>query len=223
MARQTKKTAQTARVEIPAVQMQTIEIPIKGLDGPLVCHNWSLKAIEDMLRRQLGDKVNSKQPKDPEATFQQSLYLATNGTYGFPATAFKSALVRASKGIDGMDMVGTRQMLFVVADCEEIREFSVPLADGNTFSHTIQTPLVSILGEPTMRMDMVRLNGKTADVRFRGEFKEWEAVLTIRHLADRISKKEVANLVNLAGNTVGVGEGRPEKGSDMTWGRWEVA
>ena len=216
------KAQETTKVEIPAVALETIQVPIRGLDGPLVCHNWSVKAISAMLAKQMGSKLAGKQPKNPDENYRECLYHATDGGYGFPAVAFKAAMVRASKGINGMDMIGTRQMLFVVPDCEENREFSVPLKTGDV-THRIQTPLVRLIGEPTMRMDMVRLNGKTADVRFRAQFVAWEAVLTIRHLTDRITSQEVVNLVNLAGNTVGVGEGRPEKSSDMTWGRWQIA
>lgn len=214
--------ASATRVEVPAVKMEVLRVPIKWLDGPLVVHNWSEKAIADMLAKQMKQKVGGKEAKDPEENFRSSLYVATDGTYGFPAPAFKSAMVSAARGVDGLKMTELKQRIFIVADCEEVREFEVPLQDAPPFKHRIQTPLVRIDGTPQMRMDMVRLNGTTADVRFRGEFREWRAVLTVRYHAGSISPREIVNLINLAGNTVGIGEGRPEKGTDMTWGRWTI-
>ena len=217
-----KKSPVVEHVSIPVLKMEVVKIPIQGLDGPLVVHNWSEKAIMDILAKQMHIKIAVREAKDPEAHYKSSLYVATTGVYGFPATAFKSAMVRAAKPVDGLEMTAVRQMVFVVADCHENRTFKVPLGD-KTFTHRVNTPLVKIYGKPQMRMDMVRLTkGGSCDVRFRAEFVEWSAILTIRYHADRISAAEVANLVNIGGNTVGAGEGRPEKGADMTWGRYEV-
>jgi hypothetical protein len=216
------KAAATSRVLVPEVKMAIIEIPIRGIDGPLVVHNWSEKAIAEMLAKQMGNKVKTKEAKNPEADYRSCLYVATDGTYGFPAPAFKSAMVSAARGVDGLKMTELKQRIFILKECEEDREFVVPLQDVAPFKHRIQTPLVRIIGTPQMRMDMVRLNGTTADIRFRAEFRKWEAVLRVRYHVGAISPAEIVNLINLAGNTVGIGEGRPEKGTDMTWGRWEV-
>jgi hypothetical protein len=218
----------TEQVVIPEVREETVEVPIRGIDGPLVVHNWSQKALSDMLAKQMHRPLlEVKAPKDPEADFRASLYQASDDTYGFPATGFKKGMVRASKDLQDLDMVTTRGLVFVVGDCEEDRKFIVTFKDGTTFEHKVTTSLVRLLSskpkqlEPQMHMALVRLNGSTSDVRFRGAFYDWEAILKIRFNPDRISAVQVANLVNIAGHTVGVGEGRPEK-TDMGWGRYEV-
>jgi len=67
---------------------------------------------------------------------------------------------------------------------------------------------------------MVRLNGKTADIRHRGEFKEWSADLEVQYNEDWISAEQIANLISLAGFSVGVGEWRPEKNGQ--YGTFEI-
>lgn len=221
MAKAKAKTTTVQQVQIPPVVIETMQVPIKSIGGGLVVHNWSEKAIGAMLAKQMHATVEAKTAKDPNADYLATLYQATDNSTGFPATGFKAAMVRAAKGVDGLDMITVRQLIFIVADCEENREFTVPLKGVKPVKHRIQTPLVRILGKHQMRMDMVRLQGSTADVRFRAHYLKWEAILTIQYLAQRIGPEQIANLVNLAG-LVGVGEGRPEKSTDMSWGRWEV-
>ena len=61
---------------------------------------------------------------------------------------------------------------FVKADCEE-------------------TQLVRIIAESRMRTDMVRVGMGSADVRYRPEYPEWSATLTIEFNAGMISKKNI--------------------------------
>jgi len=229
VAKEAAATVQVVEmIQIPAVVVEVMQVPIRGIGGGLVVHNWSEKAIAMMLAKQMHRQLEPQAAKDPHADYLDTLYTATDGTTGFPATAFKDAMVRAAKGINGLDMITMRQMIFIEADCEEDREFTIPMKGMKVpVKHRIQTPLVRLLGRTKkethqMRMDMVRLNGKTADIRFRAHYPKWEAILTINYMANRIGPEQVANLVNLGGHTVGVGEGRPEKSTDMTWGRWEV-
>lgn len=223
-----KKASATEEIRIPPVQMEVVQIPIQGIDGPYVSHNWSVKAIGEILAKQMHMQLEAKLAKDPERDFRESLYIASDGGYGFPCKSIKKAMVRAAKGVNGLDMTEARQLLFVLPDCHEEREFDVPLKAPKSstvqmFKHTIKTDLVRFINaEPVMRMDLVRLNGITADVHFRGEYFPWEAIVSIRYVASRMTSAQVANLVNLAGQTVGIGEGRPEKGTDMGWGKFKV-
>ena len=176
-------------IEIKPPNLKTIAVDIFGR-SPLICHAWSEKAKKMMLDKQMKKATTGKQAKDPEQDFQDSLYPMQDGNgYGFPAVAFKCAAVRAASNLD-ITMVQARQMFHVMADVGD---------------------LVRIIGVPTPREDMVRLNGKTADIRYRGEFIDWRAVLKISFNADVISDEQVCNLFNLAGFSVGVGEWRPEK------------
>ena len=73
--------------------------------------------------------------------------------------------------------------------------------------------------KPRLRKDPV--NVKTGkDLRFRPEFRNWKAKLLVRFDADRVTVDQVANLLNYGGQTVGVGEWRPEKNG--TFGMFQV-
>lgn len=61
----------------------------------------------------------------------------------------------------------------------------------------------------------------TADIRYRGEFQEWSALLPIQYNAGVITKEQLANMLNMGGFAVGVGEWRPEKGG--SYGMYHVA
>jgi len=174
-------------IEIKRPDLRTLVLKVFGT-SPLICHKWSDKAKKEMLDKQMG-KSKVKAFKSPEQDYRNSLYALESGGYGFPAVAFKNAAVRAATSLD-LTMVQARQMFFVLADEDD---------------------LVRIDGEPVMREDMVRLNGKTADIRYRGEFRQWSAELKIRYNAGIMSDEQVANLFMLAGFSVGIGEWRPEK------------
>jgi hypothetical protein len=174
-------------IEIKRPDLRLIQVDIFG-KTPLICNKWSEKAKREMLDKQMG-KPKVKAFKNPEEDYKNSLYELPSGGYGFPAVAFKNAAVRAASNLD-LTMVQARQMFFVRADEDDC---------------------VKIDGEPTMREDMVRLQGKTADIRYRGEFRDWKTTLTIEYNAGVISDEQVVNLFQLAGFSVGVGEWRPEK------------
>lgn len=193
------KPVAEAVVEIPAIQTEVFKLNIVGT-APLICHRFSTKAKEMMLTPKSGRVTSAKRaPRDPEQLFKDSLYpvLGKRNTYGFPASGFKKAAVSACRQLDGINMTFVRGAFFVLGD------------------------LVEIDGKPTMREDIVRLNGKVADVRYRAEFKTWKAQLLIRYNKGSISKAQIINLVNLAGFSVGVGEWRPERNGAM--GTFEVA
>jgi hypothetical protein len=108
--------------------------------------------------------------------------------------------VRAGKGI-GLAMTDARTLFFVLPNAP----------DGECVS------LKS--NKPVMRKDPV--NVKTGkDLRFRPEFRNWSANLDVRYDADRITIDQIANLLNHGGQTVGVGEWRPEKNG--TFGTFQV-
>lgn len=174
-------------IEIKRPNLQTRKLTIYGT-APLIQHRWSEKAKKQILDNQMKKAKEALPAKDPQADYEESMYKLPSGRYGFPAVAFKSAAVRAGKLL-GLAMTDARQMFFVVADEED---------------------LVIIKGQPSPREDMVKIPG-SVDIRYRAEFREWSAVLTVKFNADLISEEQVINLFEAAGFSVGVGEWRPEK------------
>jgi hypothetical protein len=72
-----------------------------------------------------------------------------------------------------------------------------------------------------MREDMVRVGMGTADIRYRGEFKQWFTTIAVKYNANVMSAEQILNLMQTAGFAVGVGEWRPER--DGQFGRFHVA
>jgi len=187
-------------VGLSRAKIETIEVPIVGT-SQLVSHAWSPKAKKMILDKQLKKtRGTAREAKNPEQDFVDSLYKISDDDYGFPAVAFKAALVSACRFVDDLKMTQVRGLVFVVPDEGE---------------------LVRINGTPTPREDMVRVGMGTADIRYRGEYINWSATLKVRYMPDNLSLEQLIHLIELAGQCIGVGEWRPEKGG--VWGMFRVA
>lgn len=184
-------------VVLPPLRIETIRVTLIG-DTPLIVHRWSEKAKKQMLDKQMKKASAGKEAKNPEQDFKDSLYVLPDGTFGFPIIGFKAAAVTACTSIGGITKVAARQAFHVEGEFARI--------EG---------------GDPTMREDMVRVGMGTADIRYRGEFKNWHTTITVRHNRNVFSAEQVLNLFQTAGFAVGVGEWRPEK--DGQYGRFHVA
>jgi hypothetical protein len=185
--------AETAAIHIQRIAAETIRVPIIGT-APLIVHNWSAKAKQQMLDAMQGRK-SPKEPKDPQGEYEASLYRTQDG-YGFPVIAFKAATVGAARFFGkSVRMTELRQFLFMTG---------VPSADRTQ----ILTP---ITGEPKMREDMVRVGMGGTDLRYRAEFQDWSATLTVTYVTTALARESVISLIDAGGMGVGVGEWRPEK------------
>lgn len=180
----TEKLQPSDEIVLPDFDLRRVEAHVVGT-APLICHRWSEKAKKQMLDKQMQRATKGREAKDPERDYRDSLYLHPDGGYGFPAVAFKAAMVRAGK-YQGMVMTDLRGAFHVLGE------------------------LVAIEGEPSMREDMVRVS-KTSDIRYRGQFVEWDATIPIQYNASVVSAEQLAALLTVAGFSVGVGEWRPEK------------
>jgi hypothetical protein len=81
---------------------------------------------------------------------------------------------------------------------------------------------IKINGKYRMREDMVRLSNGSADVRYRAEYPSWTAKVRIRYNSRWITAAQLANLLNMAGFSCGIGEWRPEKSASGCWGMYQV-
>ena len=203
------KAAEVQRVEIKPLNLKTLAITLVG-DSALITHKWSEKAKKEMLDKQMGITKVGKNLKNPEEDYWSSLYHFSDeqskfighkegNRYGFPAVAFKCAMITAVTSVSSMTKVQARQCFYVMSDFKD---------------------MIEIHGVPTPREDMVRVGMGTADIRFRAEFTKWKAVLRIKFNADVISMDHLINLLNIAGFGVGVGEWRSEK--DGIYGAFQV-
>ena len=66
-----------------------------------------------------------------------------------------------------------------------------------------------------MREDVVRVNRGGTDLRYRPQFNEWTATLTIVYVKAMLTRDSVLSLIEAGGMGVGVGEWRVEKSGDF--------
>lgn len=202
------KTAPAAaadtQIHIERLGRETINVPIVGTT-PLIVHNWDEKARAMLPGGSDSSKKGRAKRVHPtaEEAFEASRYRMPDGTDGFPATAFKSAMIGAARFFDGITMTALRPMIFV---------------------HGYgSTQLVPITGDPVMREDVVRIGMGTANLRHRAMFVDWSTTLTITYLPSLLSVETVIALVDAAGMG-GVGEWRPSspKSSTGTFGQFAI-
>ncbi len=200
------KKTETTEIFIPAIDIRTATIRVVG-DSPLIMHKWSEKAKKEMLDKQMKKaKTKGHDAKDPVRDFIDSLYwlegepeekteegfahaIQNGAHFGFPSVAFKAAAVAAG-----------------------YRSGITPNKVSMNAAFHIDGEFVEIHGTPEMREDMVRVGMGTADIRYRGEFREWYAVFSVRYNAAAISLEQLVNLFNMGGFACGLGEWRVEKG-----------
>lgn len=196
------------QIAVEKIAVGKMSVPVIGTT-PLIVHNFSEKSKRQMLDAQQGRK-NVKVARDPETEYQAAFYrIAREGqpdAYGVPAVAFKQATISAARFYKAVKMSELKQALFF----------------RGTLTKADPQQLVEIHGEPEMREDVVRLGGasRSADLRYRPEFREWRATLEIEYVSSLLSQESVLSLVDAAGLGVGVCEWRPEKGGDF--GRYQI-
>lgn len=204
-----KNETEVMEVQIPELNISSFEIKIIG-DSPLIVHAWDDKAKQMILDKQMKKANSGREAKDPFEDFCNSLYWLTGkpekptmddvltAKFGFPVVAFKAAAVDAGYQSGVLAKKTTARGAFhIVGEMAEIN------------------------GTPEMREDMVRVGMGTADIRYRGEFKNWSTVLSIRYNKNAMSMEQIVNLFNVGGFACGVGEWRPAK--DGSYGMFHVA
>jgi hypothetical protein len=184
-----RKAADTASLSIPAMDIRVVMLEIKG-DSELITHAWSEKAKKEMRDKQMGRARVKKEPKDPQAEYEAAFYRLKDGTPAIRAIGLKLAAVAAASQVAGLTKVFLRGAFHIPGE------------------------LLPIEGADRMREDMVRLNGLTADLRYRPGFSSWSAKVPVRYNANVITLEQLVHLFTLAGFAVGVGEWRPEKNGD---------
>lgn len=217
---------ETEVIVIKPVEIAVTQVNIVG-DTPLIMHCWSEKAKRMMLEAQQGKKKGkAKEIRNPVRDFIDSAYwmsgkpvltdnatedectaafekaIADGATFGFPATAFKQGAQAAAYRLGWVkNQMGLRGSFFIDSD---------------------ENGLVQIESDPpVMREDMVRVGMGTADLRYRAEFRNWRAKLTIRYNVNgEYSLEAILNALNAGGFTCGLGEWRPERDGD--YGRYHV-
>lgn len=214
-------------VAIKPVEMREVKLTIVG-DTPLIVHAWSEKAKKQMLDAQMGKaKGKQKDKKSPAQDFIDSMYWLTdkptaadvddeegkmllfdqavqNGAkFGFPVTALKQAAISASYRKNWTkDKMSLRGVFFIDGGFGEFMEIKSD--------------------PPVPREDMVKVGMGTADIRYRGEFRNWSSTFTLKYdVNGQYDLTSIVNMINAGGTVCGLGEWRVER--DGQFGMFHVS
>lgn len=185
------------KVRVPKANMKVIELKVVGTAPYLQCR-FPEKAMKAMMaKQQAGDKAKNKRARaarDFDADYQQSMHRFANKKCGIPCAAFRAAAISACRLV-GYKMTLAKLSLFVEAD-------GIDALDG--------IPLVEIQGKPEKHEMIGRNADGGADIRVRAMWREWSCKLRVRFDNDQFDVVDVVNLLDRAGQQVGVGEGRAD-------------
>lgn len=175
---------------IPKPQRRALHVRLEGL-SPLLMHNGesAIREIKANEERKAGG-IKKLPPRDPKARFEESMYRDEQGRYVFPALGIKKCVVAA--GFRFSDEKGT--VLNGVLNVDAPTGYVVVETDA-----------------PTMREDFVKHGGITPDIAYRAEFWPWSIPVTFIYLASHIQQTNLINMIDTAGETVGIGAWRVEK------------
>ena len=206
-------------IEIKPLDIQRLNIRIVG-DSPLIVHGWSDKAKKMMLATQMKEtKTKAKTMREPYDDFIQSLYWLEEKPEESTPKAFEEAVKNGAKF--GFPVGAIKQAANSAAYRLGWVKNQMQLR-GAYFLSTEYGEMFEIKGSvPEMREDMVKIGMGTADLRYRGEFKNWYADMTLEYNASgAMTLEQIMNCINAGGYTCGLGEWRPEK--DGTFGKFHV-
>lgn len=220
------KAKEVEVLEIRPLDIKTVKVKIEGT-SPLIMHAWSEKAKRMMLEAQQGKAKGKKKPvKNPVDDFIQSMYwlegkpeypddaseetcqqafwdaIQSGAKFGFPVTAFKQAAISAAYRQGWVkNQMALRGAFFIKGTHGDMVEIHSDV--------------------PEMREDMVKVGMGTADIRYRGEFRNWWAEFDVEYNASGcFDLSTIMTIINAGGFICGVGEWRPEK--DGQFGMFRV-
>jgi hypothetical protein len=210
-----KPGGRSVEISVKPLQLERVKLTLVGIT-PLIVNHFNNKGpgLIDMRNKQMGiPPPKQRAPKDPVRCFRDSLYsfkpvkvkgtikdflagrpVTAKGDFYLPFGMLKGSIETAALAIDGASKAAVQR-------CVRIVETNVPIKGS----------------VPHMREDVVRLKdiNRTADLRYRAEFSEWELTFTVEYLASAMKTADVINLFNTGGFTSGLGEWRPEKGGEF--------
>lgn len=201
-----KNTPADEITDILKVTTGTFECCIVGT-SPLILNRMSEKAKHELLmpkgRKTAVEKATmlKHQPYDEYRASAYTLKDDKAPTFlAMLSTSFKGALRSAALDMPGAKKAQIGRLTYIAGD------------------------YVGVYGVPKLFMAIVRSAdmNKTPDVRTRAIVPQWACRVEVTFVQPLIRAQAVANLLAAAGLTIGVGDGRPEKGA-MSYGQFRIA
>ena len=197
----TKKTNDA--ISIPVIKQGQIKIRLIG-QTPMYFNSMSAKAKRDLLvgagRKTAAEKKEIKH--NPEQEFADSMHTQPKGDtlLCFPAAGVKGAMATAALETAGVNKTSVNRNIFL------------PQAN------------INIWGKPSLKIDVVRSAdmNRTPDMRTRAYLPNWCAEVEIRFATPNFSARSISSLVKNAGQLIGLGDFRQEKGRG-SFGTFSIA
>jgi hypothetical protein len=173
--------------------MQTVNVELRGT-SPLLIHRFGEHAEAEAPTR--GVVVERRDPRH-EAT--QHAYIAPDGTYYFSAFSIPNCMGSAGAN---HKLKGSRKTLrFVVPSAVRMDRDTVTILNGNGPATHFEVDARPVTIPAT----------KGRIMRYRPRFNEWGAAFRMVINDQLLSPDSAHQLLNEAGQTIGIGDFRPEK------------
>lgn len=210
-------------MQMQPIVMNRVFVTIEGIT-PLLIHRFDPKAERMMLEAQkqsTEDKTKKREAKNEWADLIGATYwLDDKEPIKMTKEAFNAAVEAGAK--TGFPITGVKQAAISAAYRKKWVPNQMELRATMFLEGLDRAEMITIQGKPEMKIDHVRIGaGKTADIRIRPIYREWEASFILEYDANGgWSLSNLINIINAGGMFVGIGEWRPEKDGDF--GRFKV-
>jgi hypothetical protein len=200
-----KLTKEETYVSIQRLERRSTTFYILGT-SPLVMNRMPKKAKEELLmpRRAMNKAARAATLKhNPPDEYRDSVYRCRDHSaptlIHIPSNAIKKAMAQAAIDMEGATKAEVGRLIKILDET------------------------VHLFGKPFLYMDVVRLAGfsKVPDIRTRAKFPRWCCKITVQMISNKIREQDVINLLDAAGDIVGIGDGRTEKGT-FNNGSWKL-
>ena len=173
--------------------MKTINVEIRG-NTPLLIHRFAEQAEQAKATRRV--VVDSY---DPRAEATKNAYIAADGTFYFSAFAIPNAMASAGSN---HKMRGSRKTLrFVVPSAVRVTADTVTILNGSGPAQNFEVD-----GRP---VTIPATKGRI--MRYRPRFDCWGAEFSLVVNDQMLSLEDAQRLLTEAGESIGIGDFRPEK------------
>jgi hypothetical protein len=201
-------------MNLQPIVFEWMQIELNGT-SPLITNKFSeeaLKAIEDKQTGGATGKKLQKPPRVPPQEWMNASHIcegrhhpdyADKNIYGIPAVALKKAMATGMYRYgDASNKVFTMGACSIHGPYRGLMRIENP--DGSDCI-------------PEMGRDMVVLQGgkPVASLAYRPYFFPWKITVLVRYCASLITKEALIHGLYIAGNCIGIGSWRTEKGGGM--------
>lgn len=217
---------------IKPVEMETVPIRIVG-ETPLIVQKWSFKAMRELIDK---GELKKKVPRNPVAQVAACSYWIDEEKDPFPNMPFDmidggmaiyESLIEKFKSYTkedferdgenarfGFPVTGIKKAALSAAYRNEMSKDKVSMQGAFFLMGEGENQLVEIKSDfPSVRQDFVKVGMGTADVHYRPQYENWHIDFELRYNKNgKLKLKDIINIINLGGQTNGIGEWRIEKG-----------